>query len=172
MISMIRRLGRGLAGPTLALVLTLCVGLALARGAWAFKAETPLGDPALEARAHAISSTLRCLVCQNESIEDSDAPLAADLRHIVRQRLAAGDSDRQVRQFLVDRYGDWVLLKPPFKEKTWLLWLGPLLLLLLAGGGSALYFRRRRAEGLVATPPLSAEEERRLRALLDDGGGS
>src|SRR3546814_6390241 len=86
-----------------------------------------LADPKLEARAHEISREIRCLVCQNQSIEDSNAPLAADLRRIVRERLAAGDSDRAVRDYLVARYGDWVLLKPRFNLQNLLLWLGPAL---------------------------------------------
>lgn len=152
-----------------ALLMALLTGFLLAGVARAFTAEAQLSDPALEARAHAISRTLRCLVCQNESIEDSDAGLAADLRHIVRQRLAAGDSDAEVRQFLVDRYGDWVLLNPPFKAKTWALWLGPLVLLLLAATGMVIYFRRRQRDSAVPPAPLSADEQRRLQALLDDG---
>ena len=140
-------------------------------GALAFRADTPLADPKLEARAHAIAHSIRCLVCQNESIEDSNAPLAEDLRVIVRERLAAGDSDDAVRQFLVARYGDWVLLKPPFNAKTYLLWLGPALLLLAAGGGVAVYYRHQSARGAAAVPtPLNADEQRRLQALLDDSG--
>ena len=139
--------------------------------ALAFRADQPLPDPKLEAHAHQISRSIRCLVCQNESIEDSNAPLAEDLRVIVRERLAAGDSDEAVRQYLVARYGDWVLLKPPFQLNTLLLWLGPALLLLAAAGGVAIYYRRQRARAAEAAPaPLDADEMRRLKALLDDGG--
>jgi cytochrome c-type biogenesis protein CcmH len=132
--------------------------------------DPPLADPAAEARAHAIARSLRCLVCQNQSIEDSNAPLARDLRQIVRERVAAGDSDDEVRRYLVARYGDWVLLKPPFKAGTAVLWIGPFVLLLLAGAGGALYLRRRPAAGAAA--PLSDEERARLAALLDDAGNA
>jgi cytochrome c-type biogenesis protein CcmH len=128
-----------------------------------------LKDPALEARARTISKELRCVVCQNQSIDDSNATLARDLRVLVRERLTAGDSDDQAVAYIVDRYGDFVLLNPPFKASTWLLWLGPLLVLMAGIGGTALWFRRR--QGMANTPrPLDEDEERRLAALLDDGG--
>jgi cytochrome c-type biogenesis protein CcmH len=123
-----------------------------------------LSDPALEARARAISRDIRCLVCQNESIDDSQAELAHDLRLLVRERLKAGDSDDQVRAFLVARYGDFVLLDPPLKPKTWLLWFGPAAVFLGALLVIALYFRRRRHEAAPAA--LSAEEKARLQSLL------
>ena len=126
-----------------------------------------LSDPVLETRARAISAELRCLVCQNQSIDDSDADLAKDLRVLVRQRLTAGDSDSEIFDFVVARYGDFVLLKPPFKEKTFLLWAGPTGLLGIGIMGIVLYFRRRAAIADEASP-LSAEEERRLEALLGD----
>ncbi|HEY0146821.1 MAG TPA: cytochrome c-type biogenesis protein [Methylovirgula sp.] len=106
-----------------------------------------LSDPQLEARARAISAGLRCLVCQNESIDESNATLAHDIRVLVRERLLAGDSDEQIRNFLVSRYGNFILLKPPFEPGTYLLWLTPLILL-LAGGG-AIYLNTRR------TPPAA-----------------
>ncbi len=130
----------------------------------AFTADVALPDPALEKRAHEIARTLRCLVCQNQSIEDSNAPLARDLRIIVRERLAAGDTDDEVRKFIVDRYGDWVLLKPPFKGYTYALWFGPVALFLLAGIGAIVYFRGGRES---AVPPLTEDEAARLRDLLD-----
>src|SRR6185295_20059130 len=98
-----------------------------------------LADPALEARAREISRGLRCVVCQNESIDESDADLAHDLRVLVRERLAAGDSDQQVVQFVVDRYGDFVLLRPPVKPATYLLWASPAILLLIAAGIITIY---------------------------------
>jgi cytochrome c-type biogenesis protein CcmH len=125
-----------------------------------------LKDPALEARARAISQELRCLVCQNQSIDDSNADLAHDLRMIVRERLKAGDSDRQVKAYLVARYGDFVLLDPPFKTKTLVLWLGPPLLLILGAGGVFLLLRRRPA--VAAAAPLSEPERRRLAELTED----
>ncbi|HUN49506.1 MAG TPA: cytochrome c-type biogenesis protein [Candidatus Sulfotelmatobacter sp.] len=138
--------------------------------ALALSADQTLADPKLEARAEAVAGSLRCLVCQNESILDSNADLARDLRRIVRERIAAGDSDEQARQFLVARYGDWVLLKPPFKPSNYALWLGPPGLLLAAAFGIAQYYRRKRG-GDAAAEPLNADERRELEALLDDGRG-
>ena len=123
-----------------------------------------LADPALEARARDLSADLRCLVCQNQSIDDSHAPLAKDLRLLVRERLAAGDSDDQVRAYLVQRYGDFVLLKPPLRIGTLLLWGAPLMVLLAGGFGLLLASRRR--VGVAATSSLSADEQARLDKLL------
>lgn len=126
-----------------------------------------MADPAKEARARELSRELRCMVCQNQSIDDSDAPLARDLRLLVRERIASGDSDGQVMDFLVARYGEFVLLKPRFNLHTLLLWLLPPLALI--GGGAALWmFSRRRPADEVADPPmkLSREEEERLERLL------
>ena len=120
-------------------------------------------DPVLEARARAISAGLRCLVCQNQSIDDSAAPLARDLRLIVREHLEAGDSDREIRRYLVARYGDFVLLKPPFEPATWLLWGTPFLIVI--AGGAALVWRRRPAE---APAVLSSEERARVETLLQE----
>jgi cytochrome c-type biogenesis protein CcmH len=136
--------------------------------AFAIGAEETLPDPSLEARAVALHKLLRCLVCQNQSIHDSNANLARDLRRIVRERLAAGENDEQVIDFIVSRYGDWVLLKPPFKGTTLVLWVGPAVLLVLAAAGVIGYFRRRRYAAPDA--PLTAEEQRRLEALLEDEG--
>ena len=150
----------------LLLLLTLCV--LLASGANAVQPDEVLPDPALEARARAISEGLRCLVCQNQSIDDSDAPLAKDLRLLVRERLKQGDSDQQVVDFIVARYGEFVLLKPKFSPHTLLLWLATpavfaaaLLLIWLA--------YRRRQSAAQAVPKLSVNEERRLKRLLDQG---
>jgi cytochrome c-type biogenesis protein CcmH len=123
-----------------------------------------LADPALETRARAISHELRCLVCQNQSIDDSNADLAHDLRRVVRERLQAGDSDQAVIGYITARYGDFVLLKPPFKPETWALWLGPPALLTLGAIAWLAFVRRRSA---AATPPLSADEERRIASILD-----
>ena len=123
-----------------------------------------LADPALEARARDLSVDLRCLVCQNQSIDDSHAPLAKDLRLLVRERLAAGDSDDQVRTYLVQRYGDFVLLKPPLRIGTLLLWGAPLMVLLAGGFGLLLASRRRVS--VAATSSLSADEQARLDKLL------
>ncbi|HEV7255475.1 MAG TPA: cytochrome c-type biogenesis protein [Mesorhizobium sp.] len=128
-----------------------------------------LADPALEARARAISAELRCLVCQNQSIDDSDAELARDLRLLVRERLQAGDSDAAVLDYVVARYGEFVLLDPQWNTRNMLLWVTPLILLL--GGGAAVFlaFLRRKP---AASPPLTAEERRRLDALLGERGES
>jgi len=126
-----------------------------------------LKDPALEARAREISREVRCMVCQNQSIDDSEAPLARDLRILVRQRLAAGDSDRQVLDFLVARYGEFVLLKPRLEPHTLLLWgLPPAALI---GGAIALFFwsRRRREDKDVSA--LTAAEQARLATLVESG---
>ena len=123
-----------------------------------------LADPALEARARDLSVDLRCLVCQNQSIDDSHAPLAKDLRLLVRERLAAGDSDEQVRTYLVQRYGDFVLLKPPLRIGTLLLWGAPLMVLLAGGFGLMMASRRRTAGG--ASAALSPDEQARLDKLL------
>jgi cytochrome c-type biogenesis protein CcmH len=126
-----------------------------------------MSDPVKETRARDLSRELRCMVCQNQSIDDSEAPLARDLRLLVRERIAAGDSNSQVLDFLVARYGEFVLLKPRFEQQTLLLWLVPPLVLL--GGGLALWINaRRRPRGGAETvsPPLSADEEARLRQLM------
>ena len=129
-----------------------------------------MSDPAREARARDLSRELRCMVCQNQSIDDSDAPLARDLRLLVRERIASGDSDAQVIDFLVARYGEFVLLKPRFNSHTLLLWLLPPLA--LAGGGLALWANMRRRSGLLrqedeSLVKLTADEEARLERLLD-----
>jgi cytochrome c-type biogenesis protein CcmH len=123
-----------------------------------------LADPALEARARVISQDLRCVVCQNQSIDDSDAPLARDLRIVVREQLQKGQSDAEVRDYVVARYGNFVLLKPPVEPATWGLWLGPFALLL--GGGIGLWLWSRRARPVEVTP-LSSEEAAELARLSD-----
>ena len=130
--------------------------------AFAVQPDEVLNDPALEARARALSQTLRCMVCQNQSIDDSDAPLARDLRLLVRDRLKTGDSDVQVRDFLVARYGEFVLLEPQRDRRTLLLWSMPLLILLLGGLILLRFYRRPQAAPVKA---LSADEKRRLKAL-------
>jgi cytochrome c-type biogenesis protein CcmH len=132
---------------------------ALASPALAVQPDEILKDPALEARARALSQELRCMVCQNQSIDDSDAPLARDLRILVRERLSAGDSDGQVIDFLVARYGEFVLLKPRFSWRNALLWLTPFGLVLL--GAIGILVARRHA-GPNAPAPLTTDEERRL----------
>ena len=135
--------------------------------AYAVQPDEIMSDPVKESRARDLSRELRCMVCQNQSIDDSDAPLARDLRLLVRERIAGGDSDSQVIDFLVARYGEFVLLKPRFTLHTLLLWLLPPLALI--GGGLALWFySRRRSKAGSATDPshLTEEEEARLERLL------
>lgn len=134
--------------------------------AFAVEPSEMLKDPALESRAREIGRTLRCVVCQNQAIDDSNAEVAHDMRRAVRERLTAGDSDAQVMDFMVARYGDYVLLKPPFKAGTLLLWLGGPLVLLLAGGGLLLAARRRSETAIAAPVPLSDEERARVATLL------
>jgi cytochrome c-type biogenesis protein CcmH len=153
-----------------AFALAAVAGVLLLGPALALGVDDRLPDPAQEQRAHALSRELRCLVCQNQSIEDSNAPLAKDLRQIVRERIVAGDTDAAVKQYVVARYGDWVLLQPPFKMTTLLLWIGPAILFLIAAGGLALYYRRSRP-AIAAMPvatPLDAAEQVRVKKLLDE----
>jgi cytochrome c-type biogenesis protein CcmH len=145
-------------GTILALLLCLMAGAP----AGAVQPDEMLADPVLEARARALSAELRCMVCQNQSIDDSEADLARDLRLIVRERLKAGDSDRAVRRYLVARYGDFILLKPPFDAETWLLWLTPV----LAAAFASLAIWRAARGRKAAVAPLSAAESQRLEALL------
>lgn len=154
--------GGGFKGALLALLL-------FAAPAFAIGVDEPLPDPAQEQRAREISKSLRCLVCQNQSIEDSNAALAKDLRHLVRERIEAGDSDAEVRSYVVARYGDWVLLKPPFNARTAVLWVGPFVLLALAGIGVAIYYRRLASAAKTQAPtPLTPEERARLERLISD----
>lgn len=148
-------------------VLALLVALVASIPALAVQPDEMLADPVLEGRAREISARVRCLVCQNQSIDDSNADLAGDLRRLVRERLQAGDSNQQVLDFLVARYGPFVLLEPPMMPSTWLLWYGPIGLLGLGAAGIAVstVLRARRS---VAPEPLSSEERSRLDALLSD----
>ena len=135
--------------------------------ATAKEAADAAANPALEARVMAISEELRCLVCQNQTIADSHADLAVDLRNQVRTKLAAGESERQIKDFMVERYGDFVLYRPPLKATTVLLWVGPFALLALAG--FALWRAiRQRAQRLVTAGPTEAELERARRLLMPD----
>ncbi len=144
----------------------LALTLIAAHPAMAVQPDEILKDPALEARARTLSRELRCMVCQNQSIDDSEAPLARDLRILVRERLTAGDTDPQVLDFLVARYGEFVLLKPRFEWHTALLWLTPVAALLAGGLAMLLAIRRRRGSPASITP-LSAEEERQLAEMID-----
>jgi len=139
--------------------------------AFAVNPDERLADPVLEARARAISQELRCLVCQNETIDDSDADLAHDLRVLVRIRLTDGDTNQQVLDYIRARYGDFVLLKPPVDRATYLLWFGPALVLVAAGAG--ILWRATRVRQPVPAPkPLSQEERAKLASLLSEGQDS
>ena len=148
----------------LAIIVTL-----YAAPVYAVQPDEILPDAKLEERARNLSRELRCMVCQNQSIDDSDAPLARDLRLLVRERLTAGDSDKQVMDFLTTRYGDFVLLNPPMNAKTFLLWALPSGLLVLGGIAMVLAMRRRSVAADSGGPAaaLTAEEERKIASLLD-----
>jgi cytochrome c-type biogenesis protein CcmH len=156
------------AAMRLAATLVAAVTMSLISGAAAFENDAPLDDPALEARAVALAKELRCLVCQNQSIMESDADLAKDLRRIVRERVVAGESDDDVNAYIVARYGDFVLLRPPFKPKTWVLWFGPAVIVAGALAGLVVFWRRRIAAPAVPAA-LSDDERARVARLLEDG---
>ncbi len=148
------------------LILALGACLAIAGPALAVLPSEQLADARLEARARHIGEELRCLVCQNETIDESDAPLAGDLRVLLRQRLLAGDSDRQAIQFIVARYGDFVLLKPPLEPTTILLWFGPFLVLIVGGAG-LVGLARKASRAPDAGDPLTPEEQALLMRRLE-----
>jgi cytochrome c-type biogenesis protein CcmH len=150
-------------GAPFLLFLMLCT-----TSAHAVQPSEMLANPALEARARTLSAELRCMVCQNQSIDDSDAPLAADIRVLLRERLTAGDTDQQVVDFLVARYGEFILLKPRFNAHTALLWITPFAVLILGAGIAALTWRRQRP---VAPAPLDSAEQEALRRLTSEDAG-
>jgi cytochrome c-type biogenesis protein CcmH len=143
----------------------LLVGACIACGAWAQSAEVDKPDPAVEARLKPLAEELRCLVCQNQTLADSNAPLAQDLRNEIREMIARGQSDDQIREYLVQRYGDFVLYRPPLKENTLVLWLGPFALLVAA---AAMFVRivRARRNRTAAPAPDGAASARDVEALL------
>lgn len=147
----------------LAFVIAIFAGHAVAQ-----YVDQALPDPVLEQRARQINKDIRCLVCQNQAISDSNATLARQLRTIVRERVAAGDTDSEVRTYLVDRYGDWVLMRPPLKASTAILWGAPFAILAAILLGVAVFVVRRRKRQAVPLDPLSADEEARLAAILHD----
>jgi len=148
--------------------LAAIIALALSSPATAVQPDEVLDDPQLESRARELSKDLRCLVCQNQSIDDSDAELARDLRVLVRERLVKGDTDDQVMSFITDRYGDYVLLRPPVNMETALLWVGPFAIVLIAGATVAVWMRRRQTRPAGSSGHgLSAEEQTRLAKLID-----
>jgi len=151
----------GLRMALAALMLALVPSLGLA-----VEPDEILADPALEARARAISAQVRCVVCQNESIDTSNAGIARDLRILIRERLTAGDTDRQILDFLVARYGDFVLLKPPFKPETYALWFAPFLIMAAGAAGIVVMVRRTGRRADRATAGLAAHEEEEIERLL------
>lgn len=151
----------------LILAVSLLAGLSLVRPGFAVNPDEVLADPALESRAREISLELRCLVCQNQSIDDSNADLARDLRLLVRERLKEGDSNEEVLDYVVSRYGEFVLLKPRFSVRTVLLWGTPLAILLIGIAAIVLGARGRRAKR--ATPALTAEEQAEIDRLMKHG---
>jgi cytochrome c-type biogenesis protein CcmH len=151
-------------------VMLLLAALAAPLSTRAVEPSERLADPALEARARTISGELRCLVCQNESIDESGADLAHDIRVFLRERLAAGDADGQAIQAVVNRYGAFVLLKPPVEPATYVLWYGPPVLLLAGLAGTFVWLRHRRPVA-ADTAPLSAQEKSRLDGLMRENDG-
>ena len=147
--------------PAVALLL-----MVLALPVFAVQPDEILADPVMEARARDISADLRCLVCQNQSIDDSDAPLARDLRILVRERLLAGDTNQEAVAYIVDRYGDYVLLKPPFNAETLLLWAAPLGALAIGAVIVVVFMRRRSGEPVVVAQALTEDEKARLKDLM------
>jgi len=145
----------------------IALGIYASAPVMAVQPDEVLDDPELEARARVISQDIRCLVCQNQSIDDSNADLARDLRIIVRERLVEGDSNQEVKAFLVERYGDYVLLTPPLNIGTLLLWVGPFVLVGIGGAVILVWYRGRQTEEVtVASTTLSADEEARIKALM------
>ena len=147
-------------------LLALLLSMVFALPAHSVAVDKPLGDPMQEARARAIHKQLRCLVCQNQSIEDSNASLARDLRILVRDRISAGDAAEAVIRFVVDRYGDWVLLQPPLKSETIPLWAAPAIFLAISILLIVLWYRRRRDIVAISGDPLSNEEQDRLKSMM------
>ncbi len=148
--------------------LVLLLGLLLTTPApAAVSPDEMLENPAEEARARALAKELRCLVCQNQSIDDSDAALATDLRRIVRERILAGDTDIEIKNYLTARYGDFVLLAPPVKPATYLLWISPFVLLAMGAAGIVVFVRRNRVAPMEPQNSLSEDERHELDALLE-----
>ncbi|RDD60588.1 cytochrome c-type biogenesis protein [Ferruginivarius sediminum] len=154
-------------GAILSLVLILLTAPALA-----VEPKEMLDDPKLEQRARELSAEIRCLVCQNQSIDESNAGLAEDMRLLIRERIKAGDSNAEIKDYLTARYGDFVLLKPPMKPETYILWYAPAVLVVLGAFGVGVYFWRRRRGGASASDHLSAAEQQRLRKILEERDGA
>lgn len=143
----------------------ILAALLLVLAAPVFAQEQQLADPALEQRARTLSYEIRCVVCQSQSIAESEADIARDMRGLIREQIAAGKSDQEIRDYLVARYGDFILFEPPFKATTYVLWIGPFVLLVLALIGVVIFFRRRAAQP-VAMRELSDTERNRIVEIL------
>ncbi|WP_425045502.1 cytochrome c-type biogenesis protein [Primorskyibacter sp. S87] len=150
------------------IILASLAAILLSVPAHAVQPDEVLEDPALEARARELSKDLRCLVCRNESIDESNADLARDLRLLVRERLVEGDSNEEVIDFVVDRYGEYVLLRPTTSGANWMLWAAGPIMLLIAGGMGFVYLRRREQAPRSAEAGLSEDERKRLQEILDE----
>ena len=156
--------------PWKTLVIAALVALAYGPAAVAQQPPPAAFSPEIETAGRKVGQSLRCVVCQNQSIEDSGAPLAADMRRLVRERLTAGDTPDQVRRYMTDRYGNFVLMRPPLQVDTLLLWFGPALFAIIAAIGFVAYLRRG-ARALATPEPLSEAESERLQTILSSGGG-
>ena len=152
----------------LLILFLLAGGLMSAPAAWAVQPGEALDDPVLEARARDLSAEIRCLVCQNQSIDDSDAELARELRLLIRERTVAGDSDDEIKVYLVSRYGEFVLLRPPVNLATAVLWFGPVVLLVLGALAAVFYLKAQRTPEDGIAGALSEDERRRFDALLEE----
>ncbi len=151
----------------------IATALLLLFAAPALAQEQQLADPALEQRARALSHEIRCVVCQSQSIAESEADIARDMRMLIREQIAAGRTDQEIRDYLVARYGDFVLFEPPFKATTYVLWIGPFVVLVAAAIGVGFYFRRRAAQPAAARELSDAERNRVSEILASnepDGG--
>ena len=154
---------------TRAAILSVVAGAVFAGAAFAVEPDEVLADPALEARARALDAQLRCVVCQSQSIGDSDAPLAKDMRILVRDRLSAGDTDAETMAYLVDRYGDYVLLRPPVQTNTLALWLFPAMIL-IGGAATAAFFVRQAHKPAAAPGPLTSVDAAEADRIAKDRG--
>jgi cytochrome c-type biogenesis protein CcmH len=150
-----------------AIVIALVLALCAVVPARAVQPDEMLADPKLETQARALSAELRCMVCQNQSIDDSDAPLAHDIRVLIRERLLKGDNEEAIKFFLVSRYGDFILLKPPFKAETLLLW-GGAPFILIAGAAFLIAAIRRKGRAALAPAPLTSAEQQRVTSLMNE----
>lgn len=150
------------------IIFTALISFVVTVSAFAAEPDEMLDDPQLEARAQTIETQLRCVVCQSQSIAESNAPLAKDMRILVRERLTAGDTDEEAMQFLVDRYGDYVLMKPPFQANTIILWFFPAFALAMTGAAALVYLRHIKKSAAAPAPALSEDDEEKLQHIINE----